>query len=531
MRMRTTRILSVLLTVWILLLASVPAIAAPEDYDKNAPQTLQEDYLYGEAAVAIDADTGDVLFSKNSRVRMYPASTTKIMTLLLAVESGWSFDTPVTIPPEAGDIPSDSSIVPVYSGETTTFGELLYGMMLHSGNDAANAVAVLVSGSVPAFVQRMNDRAQELGCVGTHFVNPHGYHDENHYSTALDLALITREALKHESIREIVSTRSYTINVSPRGEIPLNNTNVLLNENNAYYYEDCIGVKTGTHSKAGQCFVGAAEKDGVTLITVTLKAGVSSSEEGNYKWVDTIRLFNYGFTCYTPYTMEQMFELVRSMLPTTRLSNASEDDPMGGVLQFKITNVSNPDYERMIQTGNEGAMQTALADFSERVEIDLVDDLTAPVSAGENVGTFRYTAQDGEVITASLIAGRDIAAQPERVTIDDVFPFIRIFDNLLVRMLVFVLLLLVIALALYSRAKRKRKERRRRELYERRKREYLQRQNGAGRTHRTPPSRTPSTRRPQNARSASRSGQRPSTRRPEPSRQRRSSDDDIFGDF
>ena len=144
MRMRTTRILSVLLRVWILLLASVPAIAAPEDYDKNAPQTLQEDYLYGEAAVAIDADTGDVLFSKNSRVRMYPASTTKIMTLLLAVESGWSFDTPVTIPPEAGDIPSDSSIVPVYSGETTTFGELLYGMMLHSGNDAANAVAVLV---------------------------------------------------------------------------------------------------------------------------------------------------------------------------------------------------------------------------------------------------------------------------------------------------------------------------------------------------------------------------------------------------
>ena len=175
-----TRSLASLLIILFLLLSPSLALAAPEDYDVNTPEALTQDELYGESAVAIDADTGEILFSKNARVRMYPASTTKVMTLLLAVESGWSFDTPVTIPPEAAEIPSDSSTVPVYPGEVMSFGDLLYGLMLHSGNDAANAVAVLVSGSIPAFVQRMNERAAELGCTGTHFANAHGYHDENH---------------------------------------------------------------------------------------------------------------------------------------------------------------------------------------------------------------------------------------------------------------------------------------------------------------------------------------------------------------
>ncbi len=204
---------------------AVPAFAAPEDYDASKPAILSQDHLYAQTAVVIDADTGELLFDKDARVRMYPASTTKILTLLLAVESGWSLDMPVQIPEEAGDIPGDSSIIPVYKGETTTFGDLLYGMMLHSGNDGANAIAVLLSGSIPAFVERMNQRAAELGCVDTHFSNAHGYHDENHYSTAYDLALIAREALKHDIIRQIVATPSYTMNVSPRGEIPLYSTN------------------------------------------------------------------------------------------------------------------------------------------------------------------------------------------------------------------------------------------------------------------------------------------------------------------
>lgn len=526
---REIRRIASVLAVLLALVFALPAYAAPEDYDSSQPSVLREDYLFGESTVVIDGETGDVLFSKDANARMYPASTTKIMTLLLAVESGWSFDMPVTIPAEAGDIPSDSSIVPVYKGETTTFGELLYGMMLHSGNDAANAVAVLVAGSLSGFVERMNARAAELGCTGTHFVNAHGYHDENHYSTAMDLALITMEALKHESIREIVSTASYTINVSPRGQIPLHSTNSMINSASSYYYEDCIGVKTGTHSRAGRCFVGAAEKDGVTLITVTLKCN-SDAE----KWTDTKRMFEFGFTCYTPYSLEEMFELTSSRIVTTRISNAHEDDPMGGVLQLKLTQVSNPEYERMVQTGNADALETAMADFTQRAQITLMDNLAAPITEGEFVGTFSYTARDGEVITASLIAGRSIEAQPEKTTIYDVFPFLKVFFNPLVQMLIVVLALLLAVVIIYANVRRRRRERRRRMLYEQRRREYLRKKRAEESARRPAPS-SSSARRSSDRRQ--RTDTRPSAARRRPDGRQQSSsrrkdyDEDIFGGF
>lgn len=509
-----------MIAILLVFVFSVSAFAAPEDYDSARPSVLSEDHLHAEASVVIDAETGETLFSKNSRVRMYPASTTKIMTLLLAIESGWDFNMEVRIPAEAGDIPSDSSLIPVYKGEVTTFGDLLYGMMLHSGNDGANAVAVLVAGSVPAFVDRMNARAAELGCTGTHFTNAHGYHDENHYSTAMDLALITQEALKHESVRTIVSTVSYTMNVSPRGQIPLRSTNSMLDSGSSYYYEDCIGMKTGTHSKAGRCFVGAAEKDGLTLITVALNCASDDA-----KWKDTERMLDYGFTCYTAYTLDQMFEMTSSRLLTTRISNAHEDDPMGGVLEMKITQISNPEYERLVQTGSDAAMERALTDFTKRTQITLMDNLSAPITEGEFVGTFSYTTRDGELINASLIAGRSIEAQPEKTTIYDLFPFMRAFENPLVKLLVIVLVLLVIMLILYGNAKRRRRERRRREIYEQRRREYLRRQREGGSRNAASSYKNSSHSVSRSSRNSSRTGNAPrkSTNR--------SKKDDPFGKF
>lgn len=477
MYMRKARRIASLIAVLLVFVLTVPALAAPEDYDASKPAVLSEDHLYGEATVVMDGETGEVLFGKNAYVRMYPASTTKVMTLLLAVESGWDLGMQVSIPAEAADIPGDSSKVPVYPGETMTFGDLLYGMMLHSGNDAANAVAVIMSGSLPAFVEKMNTRAAELGCTGTHFANAHGYHDENHYSTAYDLALITKEALKHDLIREIVATYSYTINVSPRGAIPLKTTNEMIIPNSSFYYEDCIGVKTGSHSQAGRCFVGAAEKDGLTLITTTLNCSSDTA-----KWRDTSRMLNYGFTRYTPYTLEQMYEMVSERLMTTRVSNAHKDDPMGGLLEMKLAQISNSEYVRMIQTGSDDARERAIADFTQRAEIVLMDNLAAPITAGEFVGTFAYTTQNGETITASLIAGRDIEAQPERTTLYDVFPFLQIFENPLVRILVVVLIMLVLVLVLYSNAKRRRRERRRMQLYEKHRRENLRQKRNAAKT-------------------------------------------------
>lgn len=508
---RWKRRIASMIAVLLVFVLTVPAMAAPSDYDSSKPAVLAADHLYGGTAVVIDGESGEVLFSKDARVRMYPASTTKIMTLLLAVETGWDLGMTVTVPDEAGDIPGDSSIVPVYKGEVTTFGDLLYGMMLMSGNDAANAVAVIVSGSIPAFVEKMNNRAAELGCTGTHFTNAHGYHDENHYSTAYDLALITQEALKHDIIRQIVSTQSYVINASPREPFQINNSNSMIQPNSSYYYEDCIGVKTGTHSKAGRCFVGAAEKDGLTLITVTLNC-----ESDAAKWTDTKRLMDYGFTRYTAYTLEQMFEMTSSRLVTTRVSNAKEDDPTGGVLEMKITQISDSSYVRMIQTGSDEARERAMIDFAQRAQITLMDNLAAPITEGEFVGTFSYTAQDGQVITASLIAGRSIEAQPEKTTIYDVFPFLTAFQNPLVLMLLAVLVLLIVALLLYSGYKRRRRERRRQELYEQRRREYLRQQRANGSASRRSSSGTSRSRKPANSARPIR---------------KRNLDDDLFGGF
>ena len=446
---------------------------SPSDYNTKVPQLLREGHLYSESAVLVDADNGDVLFSKNARQRMYPASTTKVMTLLLALESGIAMDTSIVIPQQAAEIPLDSSLVPVFPGDMMTFRDLLYGFMLTSGNDAANAIAVMVSGNVDAFVDKMNKRARELGCEDTHFANAHGYHDDNHYSTALDLARIATEAVKLDAFRKITATPSYTMKIR-RGnneiETRVVNSNALLKKDNTYYYPDCIGIKTGYHSLAGQCFVGAAERDGVRLVTVDLKS-VGSQE----KWIDTIRLFNFGFTRYTGYTMEQMFSFAGSQIATLRVSNAIDTDPYGGMLNLKIAQISDPDYTRMVENDNEDAMNAAIQDFVSRCELTVTSNMVAPVSEGEIIGKLRYLDQSGREITALLVADRDIPEQPPRASLTEIFPVLTYFENPLVVLLAAVLILLIVLLLIAGAVRGARKDRRRKKVYEAKRLEYMRR--------------------------------------------------------
>ncbi len=494
----------------------------PDDYDKDTPQNLVEDHLYAESAMMIDAETGDVLFSKNPNARMYPASTTKIMTLLLALESGISLDTPITIPQQAAQIPSDSSLVPVLPGDQMTFRDLLYGFMLSSGNDGANAVAVIVGGSLESFVERMNNRATELGCTDTHFVNAHGYHDDQHYTTAHDLALITQAAVKLDMFRTISATPTYTMNIQRKGELvqpKILNKTAMVNAESTYYYEDCIGIKTGTTSKAGYCFVGAAERDGVRLITVDLKC-----EADAQKWYDTARMFEYGFTLYTDYTLEQMFEFASDQIATVKISNAIQSDPQGGVLDLNIAQISDRDYSRMVQSGNQAAMERAIADFVSRSELVITDDLVAPVSEGEILGNFRYVAQSGEEITALLIASRSVDEQPKPVLLSDYIPFLKNFENPLFRILLIVLAALIILIAISIGLNRARQARRRQEIYEARRREYLRQQRERQR-------RAPQSRRHDYSKRPSSHGSRRNTAIPRKNRPPRSDDDDLFGNF
>ena len=234
--------------------------------------------LSARSAVLLDASTGRVLYSSHSEDRSLIASTTKIMTALVICEAG-DLDRKVVIPPEAVGI--EGSSMYLKAGETLSVRELLYGLMLRSGNDAAVALALADSGSISAFAARMNEKAAVLGLKNTHYANPHGLDSEENYSTALDLARLTRFALQNPDFAQLVSTKSVTI-----GDRVLTNHNKLL-----WQYSGAIGVKTGYTRTAGRILVGAAERDGRRLIAVTIA-------DPN-DWADHAALFDYGFSQFS----------------------------------------------------------------------------------------------------------------------------------------------------------------------------------------------------------------------------------------
>ncbi|WP_131820729.1 D-alanyl-D-alanine carboxypeptidase family protein [Desulfotruncus arcticus] len=274
------------------------AVAAPD----NIPEPV------GEAAILIDADNGQVLYDKNADQRMFPASTTKILTALLALERAKPDDM-VEISERAAKI--GGTRVGLQPGEKVKMEDLLYILMLSSANDAAIAIAEHVGGSVEHFADLMNARAKQAGATGTNFINPNGMPDENHYTTARDLALISREAMKNPAFRRIVGTTNYKVdrkkNMSP--ELKQNiekleriygpvqedfyNHNKLISS--SYYgYKGANGIKTGYTVDAGQCIVASADKDDRELIAVVLKT------QGANLWSDPAMLLDYGFNNFTP---------------------------------------------------------------------------------------------------------------------------------------------------------------------------------------------------------------------------------------
>lgn len=406
------RILSALIAVLTLCCVMNAALAVtPADYNDEKPEALENDHLYAESAFLMDMDTGEILLSKNSRVRMYPASTTKIMTLILAIESDIPLDRVVTMPRETDDVPKGSSVIGIKSGDQMTWSDLLYGFMLMSGNDGSNAIAVLTAGSIDAFVVRMNQKAEELGCEGTQFTNAHGYHDENHYTTAQDLARISMYAMRNETFRQIVAAPRRTITITRAGKSKTGdaeNRNSLVVQESKYYYPGANGIKTGHHTQAGWCVVASATRSGVNLMAVVLDCGTEAK-----KWADAKKLFNYGFSQYAQYSMAELLNQMQTEICTVKIDNAAEDDPNGGSMLLRYGNITGGDVRRMIQRNSERAMQLAQDDIRSTLTVSWNRELAAPVTAGEVLGVAGFTAPDGTAVTAELVANRDVEARPE----------------------------------------------------------------------------------------------------------------------
>ena len=250
-----------------------------------------------EGAILIEANTGTILYAKNPNEKLFPASTTKIMTCLVAVENA-SLDDIVHVNQSAIDAnASDGSNMGLYAGEELTLEEVLYGILINSANEGCNAVAEHIAGSLDGYVDMMNAKADSLGLTNTHFVSTNGLHDENHYTSAYDLSRIGVEFFKHDILCKMSSTSRYVIDeTSSHREHYLNSHNKLL-PGADYEYKYLVGSKTGFTSHSRQTLVSCAEKDGMKLICVIMK------EESPYKFEDTVNLFNYGFDNFTNYNV------------------------------------------------------------------------------------------------------------------------------------------------------------------------------------------------------------------------------------
>ncbi len=244
-----------------------------------------------QGAVLMEAESGEILLDQNGDAQLPMASTTKIMTALVALEHTKKLDQKVKVSEEAAGI--EGSSIYLSAGEQLTMEQLLYALLLESANDAAAAIACEVAGSVESFAALMNEKAKELGLTNTHFTNPHGLDNEAHYTCARDLATLTCAALQNDTFREIVSTYKHTI--------PLNGsegTRVLVNHNRLLQsYDGAIGVKTGFTKRSGRCLVSAAQREGVTLVAVTLN-------DPN-DWKDHQAMLDYGFSAYQNYVLAE----------------------------------------------------------------------------------------------------------------------------------------------------------------------------------------------------------------------------------
>ena len=275
----------ILTIIYTVCLGKVDVKAA--DYWPDAPETLSP------SVILMEESTGTILYEKNMDEAHYPASITKIMTTLLALENGNLSDM-VTFSDDAINNTEGSGIARDY-GEQMTLEQCLYGVMLESANECAYAVAEHVGGTVENFVDMMNAKAKELGCTNTHFANPHGLQDENHYTTAHDMALIAQAAYQNETFRIIIGTKMYTIPPTNKHaeETVLRNHHDMLctyhNANRKYLYPYCVGGKTGYTATANSTLVTYAEKDGMTLICV-----VMDTQSPN-QFIDTVNLFDYAF--------------------------------------------------------------------------------------------------------------------------------------------------------------------------------------------------------------------------------------------
>lgn len=350
----------------------------PESYEweiqsNNIPGWPEGPKVMAETAIVMDMDTEEILYAKGIDEKRAPASTTKTLTAMLAIEKV-PFETQITFTDEVNNIEAGSTHIGIKPGETLTMKDCAYAILLASANEVSSGVAEYIGTTVPAFVDMMNQRAKELGCTNTHFVNANGLYDENHYTTARDLAIIAKAAFQNETFREVVKTPYYIV---PKTNITdeerwLNNHHKMILQGSEYY-EGCLGGKTGYTEKAGNTLVTYAERNGRKLVCALL-ADVNIVAQ----YTDTKALLNYGFDSF-------------QRLDTTAVSlSPAKSDELGKQLEEK------------------GLLSTALETTSISVPKELTEELTYKTTLENNMLNIDYYYGKQQIGSSSMLASDEI---------------------------------------------------------------------------------------------------------------------------
>ena len=434
--MKKTRFPALLLAVTLLAALFLPLSAA----------AVEDPGLTCRNAILLDAAYDEVLYDKGAYEKAYPASITKVMTALLvleAVDAGeLSLSTPVTATAEALAVPEESSVAGILEGETLTVEQLLYCLLIPSGNEVAQILAIAVDGSVNAFVEHMNQRAKELGCQGTHFVNPHGLHDPDHYTTAYDITRYMKAAMEYDLFQTILTSPNYTLpptNMSPEERI-VRNTNALTSNYYilGYLYGPGTGGKTGTTGEAGHCLVESAQDGDMTLISVVLGAEEVKLEDGSTdcrQFRETIELLDWGFQNFERVTLSPDETLVAKV--QVNLSSQADEvnvKPIGSITRTLPKDVDPEQVEMEVNL------------FSESVD--------APVEAGQVLGVLVLSYDGTEYGKLDLVADTPVERSDFLYYKNQVELF---FQNAGVKLLLAVVLLLAAIVLLRVLVFRKRR--------------------------------------------------------------------------
>ena len=423
--------------IFALVLAAVlcctPVLAAP------APTHT----VNAKAAILYEVSTDTILLEQDADMKLFPASTTKLMTALVALEYG-NPDDVVTVTSEAVDgLYEMGSASYLLNGEQIAFMDLMRYLLIGSGNDAANALAIHVSGSIDGFVDLMNNKAQELGLTNTNFVNPHGLHDEDHYTTARDLLTLTKEVMKNDIIAQLVAEDELVLPVTNKHDRTTTKytTNHLLTKKSTgeYYYEGAIGIKTGTTTPAGLCLVAGCVKGDYTYYSVVL--GCEKIEGTSLQFAETIKLFNWGAATWSQQVMLSSSQPIADV--PVRLG-----DEKDAVIVRPSENIT-----AMLPNTFETA----------DLELDytLAEDVVAPVKAGDVLGQLTVRYEDKEY-QLDLIAADDVERSTMLYVLDRVTTFFTSTTFKIIVASVVALIAILVAYAILINRKRAKRRKNRR---------------------------------------------------------------------